>query len=143
MSDSKRLAGMVEKCGGDGYAERTLAREQPCGCLVCICEDEEHCHGCGARFCGNHFSHVDRIPNPKWIEDTPKPLAENLAWLEGWLRKQYLTIHIRGDSRGSMWRVQWLNLFCYLIGKAHNENEQTARILAAIEAAEKCLGRKP
>ena len=140
MSDSKRLAEMVEKCGGEGYAERTLAREQPCGCLVCICEDEEHCHGCGARFCGNHFSHVDRIPNPKWIEDTPKPLAENLAWLEGWLRKQYLTIHIRGDS---IRVVVWYGRRGEKVGGYCCQNEQTARILAAIEAAEKCLGSKP
>jgi hypothetical protein len=29
-----------------------LAREQPCGCIVCRCEDEQHCHGCGAKKCG-------------------------------------------------------------------------------------------
>ncbi len=29
-----------------------LERQQPCGCIVCTCEDEERCHGCGAKECG-------------------------------------------------------------------------------------------
>lgn len=30
-----------------------LARNQPCGCVVCICEDDVQCQGCGAKNCGN------------------------------------------------------------------------------------------
>jgi hypothetical protein len=33
---------------------RTLAREQPCGCVICICGDTDKCHGCGAHHCGTH-----------------------------------------------------------------------------------------
>lgn len=29
-----------------------LARDQPCGCVVCQCPDDEQCHGCGAKRCG-------------------------------------------------------------------------------------------
>ena len=139
MSDSKHLAEMVEKCGGEGYAERTLAREQPCGCLVCICEDEEHCHGCGARFCGNHFSHVDRIPNPKWIEDTPKPISDNLAWLKAWML---------ADRRRTLILLDVLSVACrkedgvpFALFMLRLTDAQFAECL--IEAAEKCLGSKP
>lgn len=25
----------------------------PCGCVTCVCDDDEQCHGCGARSCGD------------------------------------------------------------------------------------------
>ena len=25
-----------------------------CGCIICICMDEEQCHGCGSRVCDEH-----------------------------------------------------------------------------------------
>ena len=32
----------------------TVEREtRPCGCVVCICEDEDRCFGCGAKACEN------------------------------------------------------------------------------------------
>jgi hypothetical protein len=31
-----------------------LIRNQPCGCIICECSDEESCHGCGAKNCGTH-----------------------------------------------------------------------------------------
>src|SRR3990167_4780706 len=31
---------------------KVLARNQPCGCIICSCEDEVQCHGCGAKNCG-------------------------------------------------------------------------------------------
>jgi hypothetical protein len=45
-----------------------LARNQPCGCIVCICEDEVQCHGCGAKDCGTHPS--GEIPNPLFQDET-------------------------------------------------------------------------
>lgn len=39
-------------------AMRALDASQPqaktCGCVICTCEDEEQCHGCGARQCDEH-----------------------------------------------------------------------------------------
>ena len=32
-------------------ASRLLAGVQPCGCVVCTCEDDTKCHGCGASYC--------------------------------------------------------------------------------------------
>lgn len=31
-----------------------LKRVRHCGCIVCLCRDEERCHGCGARMCDMH-----------------------------------------------------------------------------------------
>ena len=33
-------------------ADEELARVQPCGCVVCYCENQERCLGCGAKKCG-------------------------------------------------------------------------------------------
>lgn len=32
--------------------ERNLNKFQSCGCVLCTCEDEIQCHGCGAKNCG-------------------------------------------------------------------------------------------
>lgn len=45
-----------------------LQRNQPCGCIVCMCEDEEQCHGCGAKNCGTHP--VGQFPNPVYVNMT-------------------------------------------------------------------------
>lgn len=45
-----------------------LAREQPCGCLVCTCEDEERCHGCGAKNCGTDRCVFKHYPQHKVYE---------------------------------------------------------------------------
>lgn len=45
---------------------KTLSRNQPCGCIVCICEDEFQCQGCGAKNCGTHS--LGEIPNPVYDE---------------------------------------------------------------------------
>ena len=31
-----------------------LAKYQKCGCIVCTCEDDYQCQGCGAYHCGTH-----------------------------------------------------------------------------------------
>lgn len=48
----------------------------PCGCVVCRCEDEERCHGCGAKFCANHSP---ATPPPA----APGPHAHNCASVIG------------------------------------------------------------
>jgi hypothetical protein len=46
---------------------KLLVQHQNCGCQVCICEDEHQCHGCGAKYCGNHP--VGEIPSPIYINN--------------------------------------------------------------------------
>ena len=48
--------------------ERILDRYQKCGCIVCVCEDDNRCNGCGAQHCGTHV--VGEIPDPVY-----RPLA--------------------------------------------------------------------
>ena len=55
-----------------------LARHQPCGCVVCICEDEIKCYGCGAKNCGTHIP--GEIPNP--VYDTTTPQREQASGTE-------------------------------------------------------------
>lgn len=50
-----------------------LARHQPCGCIVCRCESDEQCSGCGAKNCGTHA--VGEIPSPVYVT-TPDPVSE-------------------------------------------------------------------
>lgn len=48
---------------GDG---NELAKHQPCGCVICTCEHETQCQGCGAKHCGAHD--VGDIPNPVYLQ---------------------------------------------------------------------------
>lgn len=43
----------------------SLARHQPCGCIICTCGDVERCHGCGAKNCGQHA--VGAMPDPLYV----------------------------------------------------------------------------
>ncbi len=40
-----------QTCGGNGIVPR---KYQSCGCIICTCENEEQCQGCGAKTCGYH-----------------------------------------------------------------------------------------
>lgn len=42
--------------------ERPLLKFQPCGCVICTCEDEVQCQGCGAKMCGT-------VPHPEYVRD--------------------------------------------------------------------------
>ena len=48
------------------YRPRLLAKNQPCGCVVCTCEDDIQCQGCGAKSCGNHNS--NELPNAVYVD---------------------------------------------------------------------------
>ena len=43
-----------------------MAKHQPCGCVICTCEHETQCQGCGAKHCGTHA--VGNIPNPVYLQ---------------------------------------------------------------------------
>jgi hypothetical protein len=50
---------------------RLMAKHQPCGCIVCTCEDDLRCHGCGAKHCGTHP--VGQIPNAVYEQQPGQP----------------------------------------------------------------------
>ena len=63
-----------EQTAGDAEAE-ALAKYQPCGCVICTCEDEKQCHGCGAKHCGNRTDHppyVKQQPEQRAVEECPQ-----------------------------------------------------------------------
>jgi len=58
-SMAKEMMGLVEAVQQKGMR---LAKHQPCGCVICTCEDDYQCQGCGARNCGKHLA--GEIPTP-------------------------------------------------------------------------------
>jgi len=55
------------------WREPHLKRIQPCGCILCICETEDQCNGCGATSCKKHANSIASIaddPTAVW-EDHP------------------------------------------------------------------------
>lgn len=53
----------------NGESNTQLARHQPCGCIVCYCENQVQCLGCGAEHCGTHD--LGEIPNPVYVDHIP------------------------------------------------------------------------
>ncbi|WP_299949110.1 hypothetical protein [uncultured Ruegeria sp.] len=76
---------------------RTLARNQPCGCIVCHCEDDEQCQGCGAKSCGNHP--VGEIPNPVY-EQPQQADVQGANFLKRVAAHLALNAHIK-DAKGN------------------------------------------
>lgn len=59
--------------------DATLARHQPCGCVVCVCDDDVQCQGCGAKNCGSH--EPGKLPNS--VYNRPRVFCASLAdWLD-------------------------------------------------------------
>jgi len=58
---------------------RALAKHQPCGCVICSCENDVQCGGCGAKHCGQHP--VGQFVNPVFAEPAqPEPVAIARTW---------------------------------------------------------------
>lgn len=60
-----------------------LAKHQPCGCVICTCEHETQCQGCGAKHCGTHA--VGNIPNPVYLQSQvqKEPVKQEKKYLVG------------------------------------------------------------
>jgi hypothetical protein len=72
-----------------------LAKIQPCGCVVCTCENDDQCQGCGAKNCGNHP--VGQIPNPVYLPTAS--LAEpGEAETPGFTRGPWTLTHRSGSN---------------------------------------------
>jgi soluble cytochrome b562 len=67
--------------GRQGEFNKVFAKHQPCGCVVCTCEDDEQCHGCGATHCGTHP--VGEMPNPIYTHPTaPVGVPDGDDWAQ-------------------------------------------------------------
>jgi len=129
-------------------AERELARNQPCGCVVCRCEDEHRCGGCGAKNCGTHP--VGQIPNPVYkssaLTARDAEAADKLARVEAALAKwQHEAEGLREAVRvlaEVLDEVQWsvhtrgIGSTCPVCGGFEEEGHyHDCRLLAALDAA--------
>ena len=75
-----------------------LARQQPCGCIVCICEDDKQRQGCGASNCGSHPP--GQIPNPVYEVATARtgyPAA--LETIESQIKRHLIQLETLFDER--------------------------------------------
>ena len=55
-----------ETCGGSG---KVPIKNQSCGCIICTCEDDEQCQGCGAVRCEKHKNVGIYIPETEPCPD--------------------------------------------------------------------------
>lgn len=81
----KEAIAALQSMQGEAAHERLLARNQPCGCVVCYCENEDQCQGCGAKNCGTHP-----------VGDMPSPLYTHPqipAAVEGFIDAEEILMH--------------------------------------------------
>lgn len=69
------LPSTTEEGAGQGGGD-ILAKHQPCGCVLCTCEDEVQCQGCGAKNCGKHPTGQFESP----VFNEPKPTQNAREW---------------------------------------------------------------
>ncbi len=90
LNEAKSQAKRIEELEGllNG---RMLLRRQPCGCVVCSCNDDERCHGCGGKMCGRPDCVFKEPGHPHAEYRAPNPYVESLqtqnAELEEWQRQ--------------------------------------------------------
>lgn len=61
---------------------KTYKKYQPCGCVLCTCDDyiDDACHGCGAKSCAKHPN--GSIPISDMVEDGEFRLHFTSQWLK-------------------------------------------------------------
>lgn len=74
IAEVRRLQAIIEE---NGLEEDPLVplRHQPCGCQICVCEDDVQCQGCGAKNCGHHP--VGQMPVIEYEDGTKKWFDED------------------------------------------------------------------
>lgn len=83
--DAISFFGLVEQSQAQ---QEALAKHQPCGCVICTCEHETQCQGCGAKNCGTHA--VGQMPNPAYLKSQAQQLSEALKEMEARKDAAYL-----------------------------------------------------
>ncbi len=113
--------------------EKKLARKQPCGCVVCTCQDATQCHGCRATRCGtpqcvfnvgNEYLQLFDPPPPTELEQMQAELKQWEKWYPFTLSCRMLTSYSDHD-----WRVRDKVY-------SHKRVDDCHAVLAAIQAVE-------
>lgn len=134
MNDIALTARLAKVLGDEAYSGRQLARRQPCGCIICYCEDDDGCTGCGAKHCGTHA--LGKIPNPVIERFNLLPLADliDLA-MKRWIAAGG-TIQVGPATRTGMANVEFHRESGTLAAIAWADTWQAA----FVEAAEQAFG---
>lgn len=103
-----------------------LARYQPCGCVTCVCEDEEQCQGCGSKHCGKLKDHPPYVLAAPAAPATPdrKPLSDET------LRAIADSCTGQGGESGQ-YVAGWKDAVAYIAA-----NVKTPQVVATPESAE-------
>jgi uncharacterized protein (DUF2147 family) len=71
---------------------RTLLRIQPCGCVVCCCDDYEQCHGCGAKMCAKPDCVFKEPGLPRAEYNVPNPYIVEVEANNAKLKQENATL---------------------------------------------------
>ena len=80
-----------------------MDRHLVCGCILCICENDVQCQGCGAKLCAKHAKEAGHYTEqPPEVEDFKKRLhlcEDRLANLEAEIASvRWRLGNIRGEN---------------------------------------------
>lgn len=67
-----------EEGAREAFSLPALEKYQPCGCIICTCDDPQKCWGCGAKNCYGHP--IGQFKNPVYKKD--HPLQARISELE-------------------------------------------------------------
>jgi hypothetical protein len=89
------MAGCCARCGDvlacpECDAPKELKRFSDCGCVICICEDDEKCHGCGAKLCGAHDPKSAISSIDYWQRKGHIMYRTRITWKDGRSEVRYL-----------------------------------------------------
>ena len=85
--DWGKLLERIAELEAENVNSPTRARNQPCGCLVCICANDEQCQGCGALNCKT-VGCVFTEPGQPRIAWEDHPLVKRAEAAEAKLKKR-------------------------------------------------------
>ena len=101
--DCKALEGLL--------SGRTLLRNQSCGCVVCACDDDERCHGCGGKMCGRPDCVFMEPGHPRAEYKAPNPYIESLQAANAELKEEIATLRATAE-------LAWLSLRDYTMAQS-------------------------
>lgn len=105
-----------------------LCRTQPCGCVICFCENETQCMGCGAKHCGTHP--VGQLPNPVYqqpAEQHPEAVREGAPYDDPAFSALCREHEVYGTAAAAQCAVFWE------AGKRAGQQPDVAQLVEALQ----------
>lgn len=95
-------------------ADQVLAKRQPCGCVICTCEDPVQCHGCGAEHCGKHP--VGEFDAPVYESAHPRAAGEPARALRMLTQEELQSCIRKALAEGGSFSDEVQRKFCQVNG---------------------------